>query len=400
MRQIGREPIFVERGEGCELIDVDGNRYVDWVCSWGPLILGHAHPEVVAAVTEAAPAGTSYGAATEAEVELAEEVVDPRPLGGDAADDQLRHRGGDERGPPRPRGDRPRGRGQVRRRLPRPLRRPARRRRLGPGDARHPRQPRGDRRAGGRHGGRALERSRRRSAAPSPSTRSPPCSPSRSPANMGVVPAEDGFLEFLRAATRDAGALLVFDEVISGFRVARGGAQELYGVEPDLTVLGKVLGGGLPAAAFGGPRGDDGTHRPRRRRLPGGDALGQPARGRRRPGDAAPARRRGLRAPRDADRPPRRRPRRARRRPRRCRSPRLPACSPSSSAPSRSPTSPPRRPATSTPTPASAGRCSTAASTRRRRSSRPGSSRSPTTRRRSTARSKPPPSRCERGACG
>jgi len=74
------------------------------------------------------------------------------------------------------------------------------------------------------------------------------------PANMGVVPAAAGFLELLREATREAGALLVFDEVISGFRVARGGAQELYGIEPDLTVLGKVLGGGLPAAAFGGPR--------------------------------------------------------------------------------------------------------------------------------------------------
>jgi glutamate-1-semialdehyde 2,1-aminomutase len=73
-------------------------------------------------------------------------------------------------------------------------------------------------------------------------------------ANMGVVPAEDGFLEFLRGATRDAGALLVFDEVITGFRVSRGGAQDLFGIEPDLTVLGKVLGGGLPAAAFGGPR--------------------------------------------------------------------------------------------------------------------------------------------------
>ncbi|MGC1851755.1 MAG: aminotransferase class III-fold pyridoxal phosphate-dependent enzyme, partial [Solirubrobacterales bacterium] len=74
------------------------------------------------------------------------------------------------------------------------------------------------------------------------------------PANMGVAPAEEGFLEFLRAATRDTSALLIFDEVISGFRVAPGGAQQLYGVEPDLTVLGKVLGGGLPAAAFGGPR--------------------------------------------------------------------------------------------------------------------------------------------------
>jgi glutamate-1-semialdehyde 2,1-aminomutase len=73
-------------------------------------------------------------------------------------------------------------------------------------------------------------------------------------ANMGVVPPADGYLEFLREATREAGALLVFDEVITGFRVARGGAQELYGVEPDLTVMGKVLGGGLPAAAYGGPR--------------------------------------------------------------------------------------------------------------------------------------------------
>src|SRR5690349_3922285 len=79
MRQIGREPIFIERGEGCELIDADGNRYVDWVGSWGPLILGHADPEVVAAVTEAAARGTSYGAATAAEVELAEEVASRLP---------------------------------------------------------------------------------------------------------------------------------------------------------------------------------------------------------------------------------------------------------------------------------------------------------------------------------
>src|SRR3954451_20690150 len=75
MRQIGREPIFVERGEGCELVDVDGNRYVDWVGSWGPLILGHAHPAVLAAVERAARRGTSFGVATEGEVELAEEVV-------------------------------------------------------------------------------------------------------------------------------------------------------------------------------------------------------------------------------------------------------------------------------------------------------------------------------------
>ncbi len=101
-------------------------------------------------------------------------------------------------------------------------------------------------------------------------------------ANMGVVPPAEGFLEFLRDATREAGALLIFDEVITGFRVARGGAQELYGVEPDLTVLGKVLGGGLPAAAYGGPREHDGADRPGRRRLPGGHPLREPAGGRRR----------------------------------------------------------------------------------------------------------------------
>src|SRR5215213_11765522 len=79
MRQIGRDPIFIARGEGCELVDVDGNRYLDWVGSWGPLILGHAEPSVVAAVIEAAKRGTSYGAATAAEVELAEQVVERFP---------------------------------------------------------------------------------------------------------------------------------------------------------------------------------------------------------------------------------------------------------------------------------------------------------------------------------
>ena len=252
MRQIGREPIFVERGEGCELVDVDGNRYVDWVCSWGPLIHGHAPPDVVAAVSAAAARGTSYGAATAAEVELAETVVDRIP-----SVEMLRMTSSGTEA----------AMGAVR------LARAVTGREVAVkfAGAYHGHSDGLLAEAGSGLATLAIPASPGVTAAQAGGTVVVPWNDrdavSRAlaehsvaavlaeplPANMGLVPAEDGFLEFLRDATREAGALLVFDEVISGFRVAPGGAQQLYGIEPDLTILGKVLGGGLPAAAFGGP---------------------------------------------------------------------------------------------------------------------------------------------------
>jgi len=252
MRQIGRDPVFVERGEGCELVDVDGNRYLDWVCSWGPLILGHADPEVVAAVSEAAARGTSYGAATAAEVALAEEVAARVP-----SVEMLRMTSSGTEA----------AMGAVR--LARAV--TGREVVVKFAGAYHGHSDGLLADAGSGLATLAVPASPGITAAQASGTVVVPWNDRDAvaralaehpvaallaeplPANMGVVPAGEGFLEFLRAASRDAGALLVFDEVISGFRVAAGGAQQLYDIEPDLTVLGKVLGGGLPAAAFGGP---------------------------------------------------------------------------------------------------------------------------------------------------
>ena len=252
MRSIGREhPIFVERGEGFELIDADGHRYIDWVCSWGPLILGHAHPAVVEAVADAARRGTSFGAPTEGEVELAAEIRARMPWvemsrmvssGTEATMSAVRLARAAT------------GREQI----------------LKFAGAYHGHVDGLLAEAGSGLATNALPSSPGVPDAQAAATivvpwndpdalaaalaATEPAAILAEPvaANMGVVPPAPGFLELLREQANSSGALLVFDEVITGFRVAAGGAQEHYGVRPDLTIMGKVLGGGLPAAAYGG----------------------------------------------------------------------------------------------------------------------------------------------------
>jgi glutamate-1-semialdehyde 2,1-aminomutase len=253
MRQVGLDPVFIESAEGAEVVDRDGRRYLDWVGSWGPMILGHTDPEVQEAIQAAAARGTSFGAATEAEVELGEEVASRLP-----AVEMIRMTSSGTEA------------AMTAARLARAV---TGREVLvkfagayhghsdgllaeaGSGVATHG-IPSGPGIPAAQAAGTVVVPWNDREAVTEALEKHEVAAVFAEPiaANMGVVPPEEGYLEFLREATAKTGALLIFDEVITGFRVARGGAQELYGVGPDLTVMGKIIGGGLPAAAVGGPR--------------------------------------------------------------------------------------------------------------------------------------------------
>jgi glutamate-1-semialdehyde 2,1-aminomutase len=251
MHAIGREPIFIARGAGAELFDVDGNRFIDYVCSWGPLIHGHAHPHVLAAVTDAAARGTSFGAPTAAEAELACEVT--RRM--DGVEMLRMTSSGTEAAMTAVRLARAAtGRETI----------------LKFAGAYHGHSDGLLAQAGSGLATQGLPASPGVPASAAAATVVVPWNDPDAliaaterhqlaaiiaeplPANMGLVPAADGFLALLRERAYATGALLILDEVISGFRVTRGGAQELLGVSGDLIVLGKIIGGGLPAAALGG----------------------------------------------------------------------------------------------------------------------------------------------------
>jgi len=254
-KAVGGTPPFIVRGEGSRISDADDNEFIDYVCSWGPLILGHSHPEVVAALKQAAEHGTTFGASTELEITLAKMISTAIPSiemirfvnsGTEATMTALRLARAFT------------GREKI------------------------------VKFAGGYHGhadGLLVKGGSGLATLSLPGSPGVPAGYTRSTlvatynnaesvaqlfqrypkkiaavivepvaANMGVVPPQPGFLESLRRLTSDHGALLIFDEVITGFRAAYGGAQTVFGITPDLTCLGKIIGGGLPVGAYGGKR--------------------------------------------------------------------------------------------------------------------------------------------------
>lgn len=252
---VGGNPLFIARGKGSKVWDADGNRYVDYVCSWGALILGHSDPGVLAAVSRAADKGTSFGASTESEVRLAEKVCSLVPSvekvrfvssGTEATMSALRlarayakrdaflkfegcyHGHADpfltQAGSGLATFDLPASSGITQ-------------------------ATAGDTLTVPYNDQGAVEEAFRKSSDRIAAVIVEPVA-----GNMGVVPPEPGFLERLRRLCADNGSVLIFDEVITGFRVSPGGGQELYGVMPDLTCLGKIVGGGFPVAAYGGKK--------------------------------------------------------------------------------------------------------------------------------------------------
>ncbi|MCP4164421.1 MAG: glutamate-1-semialdehyde 2,1-aminomutase [Chloroflexi bacterium] len=254
-RAVGGQPLFIERGEGATIYDVDGNRYIDYVLSWGPLILGHAHPDIVSALQQTAAKGSSYGAPSPLEIELAElimsfissiEMLRFVNSGTEATMSVLRLARAFS------------GRSKIIKFI---------------GNY-HGHADMLLVQAGSGVATLGLPDSPGVPAATVSDTLSAVYNDADSVArlferfpdqiaavivepvagNMGLVPPVDGFLQSLRDLTESYNALLIFDEVMTGFRVHPGGAQTLYGIRPDLTALGKVIGGGLPVGAYGGRR--------------------------------------------------------------------------------------------------------------------------------------------------
>ena len=252
-KSVGGDPLFIQRGHGSKIYDVDGNEYIDYVCSWGPLILGHSHPNVVAALIGQAGNGTSYGAPTELELKMAQMITDAFPAidmvrmvnsGTEATMSAIRlARGYTGRGKIvkfegcyHGHGDSfliKAGSGALTLGVP-----------TSPGVP----EEIADMTIAAKYGDldvlkKIFEEEGENIAA---------LIVEAIPGNMGLVPPQPGYLEGLREITKQNGALLIFDEVITGFRVAYGGVQTLTGIEPDLTCLGKIIGGGMPVGAYGG----------------------------------------------------------------------------------------------------------------------------------------------------
>jgi glutamate-1-semialdehyde 2,1-aminomutase len=252
-KAVGIVPPFIARANGCRLWDVDGNEYTDYVCSWGPMILGHTHPEIVRALEETVQRGTSYGAPTESEVDMAEIIVEMVPSiemvrmvnsGTEATMSAIRLARGYT------------GREKI----------------IKFDGCYHGHADSLLVSAGsgvatlGIPGSPGVPQDLARHTISLPFNNSESVAQTFQkfgpeiaaiivepvPGNMGVIIPDQAFLRGLRELTREYEALLIFDEVISGFRVAPGGAQELYDIMPDLTCLGKIIGGGLPVGAYGG----------------------------------------------------------------------------------------------------------------------------------------------------